>query len=347
MKAKDKIEISTRVSVLMPAHNAEQYVIAAISSILSQEYTNFKLIILNDGSTDGTGKILSKFKDLDSRIEIHENPQKTGILAARDKLLSLVDTEFYAWMDADDISTPDRLRKQITFLESNPKIDVVGGAWSILGTNKVTVPYSEPKEIKAAMLVSNPFHNPVMMVRTEISRSLNFTYLNCGVKSASDFAFVTELNKVGTFSTLPDVLYFYRIHPSQESTANGIVQRASLKSLMRRQFEYHGIEVPDSIVSVIRTFPGELTTKKQVNAVALIYKRLLEANSKQHWYDQDYLTKHLTISFRRMCSTHGFLGICFFIRHFGIIQLFKGKQYGIAFIKDCLKRPRQTIDTDI
>lgn len=333
----DSKNVKARVSVLMPAHNAAQYIAAAISSILAQEYTHFKLIILNDGSTDDTGKTLEKFKALDNRIIVHDNEQKTGILAARDKLLSLVDTEFLAWMDADDISSPDRLRKQLEFLDSNPNIDAVGGAWTILGTNKVTIPYSEPDEIKAAMLVSNPFHNPVMMVRSKTAKSLDFSYSSSGVKSASDFAFMTQLNKSGRFSTISDVLYLYRIHPSQESSTNSKVQRESLKSLMCQQFEYHGVIVPDSIKNVIRTFPDEKANIKQVNLVASVYKELLTSNKSQRWYNQRFLTKHLTISFRRMCSAHGVRGIFLFIRHFGIIELLRGKRFGFAFIKDCLK----------
>lgn len=322
----------------MPAYNADKYIVAAISSILSQEYANFQLIILNDGSVDGTEEIINKFRAIDSRIRLHKNQQKSGILAARDKLLSLVDTEFFAWMDADDISSPDRLRKQVGFLDSNPNIDVVGGAWSILGTDNVTVPYSDPKEIKAAMLVSNPFHNPVMMVRTSAANSIDFNYVDSGVKSASDYAFVTRLNRSGTFSTIPDLLYFYRVHPSQESTANSIVQRDSLKSLMCRQFDYHGISIPESIKDVIRTFPDEKATIKQIETVASVYQELLKANKVSKWYDQRLLTKHLGISLKRMCAPHGLKGIQLFIYHFGILELLKGKKLGTAFIKDCLSK---------
>ena len=87
---------SPKITVLMPAYNAEQFITAAVSSILAQEFSNFKLVILDDGSNDRTPEILASFARLDDRITIYTNLSKTGILAARDKLLSYVDTEYFA-----------------------------------------------------------------------------------------------------------------------------------------------------------------------------------------------------------------------------------------------------------
>lgn len=326
-----------RVSVLMPAYNAADFIVPAIASILAQEFTAFRLIILNDGSTDDTAQIINSFALLDKRIQVLVNIEKTGILAARDRLLAAVETEYFAWMDADDISTPDRLRKQVSFLDQNPDIDAVGGAWTILGTDRVTTPYRDPEELKAAMLVSNPFHNPVMMLRSTSAKALSFRFVDCGVKSASDFAFVTLLNQSGRFSTLSDVLYLYRVHPSQESTANAAVQRASLKMLMRRQFERHGVSIPGFAENAVRTFADEYASREQIIAIAKVYKELIVRNRQARWYNQRFLIKHLGISLKRMCVPHGCNGVLLFARYFGVIEIFRGKKYGLAFLLDCLK----------
>lgn len=332
-----------KISVLMPAYNAERYIVAAISSILSQDLEHFKLIILNDGSTDKTADKIAAFAALDSRISVHTNAEKTGILAARDKLLDLVDTELFAWMDADDVSMPSRLRKQKAFLDENPSIDIVAGAWSIMGTDNVIVPYSKPEELRAAMLVSNPFHNPVMMVRTEKAKSLSFRYVDSGVESASDFAFVTKFKNFGTFSTLPELLYLYRVHSRQESSTNFKAQRDSLKKLMCAQFEYHDFKIPYTIRHVIRIFPGEKTTFEEAEEIAKFYKCFIDANKLNNWYEDKYLKKHLGISLKRICSMHGLKGLKLFLSYFGIREVIKGKKVGIPFVHDCLKKREKRV----
>lgn len=114
-----------RLTVLMPAYNAADYIVAAISSILAQDFINFRFVILNDGSTDMTGQIVEAFAAIDPRIAVLSNNEKTGILAARDKLLKTVNTEIFAWMDADYIILPRRFQVQYDYLITNPEVGFV------------------------------------------------------------------------------------------------------------------------------------------------------------------------------------------------------------------------------
>ncbi len=328
---------NAKLSVLMPAYNAADYIVQAISSILSQEFEKYLLYVLDDGSTDNTANIIRKFADLDGRIIVFSNTQRSGILAARDKLLDCVETEYFTWMDADDISMPQRFMKQLEFLDAHRDIDVVAGAWVVMGTNKVYYPYTDHNDLKAAMLVSNPFHNPVMMIRTTTAKKLNFKFKECGVKSASDFAFVTAIKQIGRFATLPDVLYLYRVHAEQESTANSKTQKESLKMLVCRQFEFHGIKIPEFAKDMMFIFEGDQPSSSQIKIIGKIYIQLISLNKFNQWYNQKYLIKHLSIGFRRACRTQGALGILLFVRYFGFIELFKGRHFGMAFIFDCLK----------
>lgn len=327
-----------KVSVLMPAYNAENYIIAAISSILSQEFTDFNLIVLNDGSTDNTAKIINNFAVIDQRIQVLSNADKTGILAARDKLLDAVNTEYFCWMDADDIVMPDRLKLQISYLEANPGITGVSGYWRRLGDTKKIKSYQDPDELNAAILVSNPFLNALLMLRSKDVMPTSFRFTDCGVKSASDYAFIIYLNQLGCkFFVLPKVLYLYRQHALQESTANAKVQRHSLKLLMLRQFEYYGIKVPEFAQDAIRTFSREKVDISQINAIAEAYKQLIQINKINGIYKQNYLYKHLGISLKRMCREHRFKGILLYVKHFGFWQLIHGRAFGLAFINDCLR----------
>lgn len=113
-----------KASVLMPAYNDARYIRDAIDSILGQTFTDFELIIVNDGSTDETPQILASYTD--PRIRILYHPTNMGRAHARNTALNAAQGEYVLWMDADDISLPQRLEKQIKFMDANPDICVVG-----------------------------------------------------------------------------------------------------------------------------------------------------------------------------------------------------------------------------
>ena len=105
------------VSVLMAVYNGEKYLLEAIESILNQTYTNFEFLIINDGSTDSTEEIILSYSD--QRIRYIKNEQNLKLIASLNKGLDLAKGKYIARMDADDISLPDRLEKQVNFLERN------------------------------------------------------------------------------------------------------------------------------------------------------------------------------------------------------------------------------------
>ena len=123
------------LTVLMPVYNAEKFLAESINSILSQTYSDFELLILDDGSTDNSLKIIEAYAKEDKRIKILVNKTNQGEAKCRNRLLKNSKTEFIAWMDADDISLEDRLQTQMDFLKQNPKIDAVGVQYSAFGSS--------------------------------------------------------------------------------------------------------------------------------------------------------------------------------------------------------------------
>ncbi|MES2418185.1 MAG: glycosyltransferase family 2 protein [Bacteroidota bacterium] len=114
-----------KLTVLMPAYNAQQYIAEAIKSVLTQSFNNFELLIINDGSTDKTLAIINTFDDKRIRIINQENK---GIAAALNTGLSAANTIYIARFDADDICYPDRLQVQYDFMVANPDYSVIGSA---------------------------------------------------------------------------------------------------------------------------------------------------------------------------------------------------------------------------
>lgn len=104
-----------KISVVMPAYNAEKYIGKSIDSILNQTYGDFEFIIINDGSKDSTKEIILSYSD--NRIVYLENEINSGIVVTLNKGLEYATGEYIARMDADDIAVAERLEKQIEFME--------------------------------------------------------------------------------------------------------------------------------------------------------------------------------------------------------------------------------------
>ncbi|MDB5017639.1 MAG: hypothetical protein JWQ84_2471, partial [Mucilaginibacter sp.] len=118
-------EINPKITVLMPAYNAGKYIREAVASVLEQSFTDFELLIINDGSTDDTVKIIRSFND--SRIVLL-NQENKGIAQALNRGLANAHAPYIARFDADDICLPNRLKTQYDFITAYPEYSVIGSA---------------------------------------------------------------------------------------------------------------------------------------------------------------------------------------------------------------------------
>jgi len=121
------------ISVVMPVYNSEKYLREAISSILSQTFKDFEFIIINDGSTDSSNKIISSY--IDSRIRYYTNSSRLGTTKSLNCAIRHARGTYTARMDADDISLPDRLLKQIKYLKSHPSCTLLATTVNLIDSN--------------------------------------------------------------------------------------------------------------------------------------------------------------------------------------------------------------------
>ena len=105
------------VSVITPIYNSENFLEEAISSVLNQTYSNWELILVDDASTDGSGKIAQKFYSEDSRITYEKLPENRGPAVARNRAIELAKGEYIAFLDSDDFWAPDKLEIQVDFMQ--------------------------------------------------------------------------------------------------------------------------------------------------------------------------------------------------------------------------------------
>ena len=222
-------ENSPLISVLMPAYNSEKYIAEAIQSILNQTYKNFKLHIINDGSSDGTAAIIEGFND--PRIVKTHAPKNRGLVATRNALIEQANGKYIAYLDNDDIAFPDRLEKQLAFLEAD-KADLCSGAYQTFNMEtgerrNSKERYTDP-DIKALISVYCPLCNPAVMGRAEIFKK--FPY-RPGNDHAEDYSLWQEIALAGyRLANLKDKLITYRIHSKQISR----VQNTSAATIFDR-----------------------------------------------------------------------------------------------------------------
>ena len=114
----------------MAVYNGQDYICDAVKSILNQTFRDFEFVIINDGSTDKTEELLTSFSD--PRIIVIKNQRNQGRSRSRNVGLTIAGGEYIAHMDADDISLPDRLEKQVKFLDQNPNVGAVGSSWYLI-----------------------------------------------------------------------------------------------------------------------------------------------------------------------------------------------------------------------
>lgn len=222
------------VSVLMPCYNSELYIGEAIQSILDQTYSNFELIILDDGSTDNTKSIIAGFED--TRIIVLCEKENKGIVYQLNKGIEHSRGEYIARMDADDISLSERFQKQVDFLEDigNKKIDVLGTDANSIGTETKVIKYKnyKPKQISFLLNFYCPILHPTVMMRKELF--INGLKYPSEYKYAEDLALWRLVDNGKNFAILNESLLYYRIHPDQTNgneKRREIQKNATLKAL--------------------------------------------------------------------------------------------------------------------
>lgn len=222
------------VSWLMPVYNAEATVGRAIESMLAQTYRNFELVIVVEADcTDLTYNICQRYANADDRIRIIQNDVKLGIAKSLNIGLEHCSGKYIARMDADDVSLPERLDKQVAFMENNPDCGVLGTAClAVYDDYECAAPYPETDdEIKTGLLFQSTIAHPSVMLRTEILRGHAITY---PLDVAEDYALWVELASKTKMANLPDILVKYNRSDEQRSATNHAAVRRSSADISRR-----------------------------------------------------------------------------------------------------------------
>lgn len=200
------------ISVIVPAYNTAATIEECIDSILAQTFTDFELIIADDGSTDNTCEIISRYKDPRMRLLRREH----DFIATLNALLYEAKGKYIARMDDDDVMMPDRLRLEYEYMEAHPEVAAVGGALEIYSTGDKAG--NVPVVTAHDLLEGCGIYNPTSMIRREVLHKFGFRYEQAYIY-AEDFRFWAELVKFDLIiHNIEDVLIRYRTSATQISS---------------------------------------------------------------------------------------------------------------------------------
>jgi glycosyltransferase involved in cell wall biosynthesis len=234
-----------QVSVVLPVWNGERYLKQTIESILAQRFSDFELIIVDDGSTDGTPHVIKSF-DSDPRIRCYRQPNM-GLVAALNKGLELSRGEFIARIDADDFSMPERLALQTETLVKDPSVAVVGSAIRIVDENghllrDVTYPASANTRMANECALA---HAAVMFRKDVIMRLGGYRE---AFRHAEDYDLWLRVSEISAIRNLGETLTTVRELPSGITKSHGDAQtfRAALARIAHQR-RVHGRADPFSL----------------------------------------------------------------------------------------------------
>ena len=228
------------VSVLMPAYNSELYIAQAIDSILDQTHSNLELLIFDDGSSDGTRKVIESYSDL--RVIKVLSDQNYGVVRARNELIDRAHGKYIALMDADDVAEPTRLQKQLQVLESG-ECDICGSAQWVLdeATNKLKKSkdrFTDP-DLRALLSVYCGLCNSAITGKAEIFKRFKY---DTSILTSEDYFLWVQMAAAGyRFINLKDRLLTYRRYPAQTSAVHLEKFKLTTAEVQKKYLELLGI----------------------------------------------------------------------------------------------------------
>lgn len=217
------------ISVILPAYNAQETIGEAIQSIINQTYTDWELLVINDGSTDNTKAVILSFTD--PRIKYFENEGNKKLIYTLNRGLELANGKYIARMDADDIAEPERYSLQLAYMESHPECIVCGTYATTFGKkmrNRLLKWHETDEDIRNNYLLLSPVIHPTAFIRNDVLKRSGVKY-DASYPDAEDYKFWLDLMDYGKFHNIPESLLNYRISPTQVTQDNNIVQIESTK----------------------------------------------------------------------------------------------------------------------
>lgn len=282
-----------RVSVLMPVYNAEGFLAQAIDSIIGQTYSDWELVIINDGSTDSSKTIIESYSD--KRIKYYENEGNLKLIKTLNKGIDLCQGEYIARMDADDISLPERLAKQVAFLDDNPLHIMCGTDAAVINNEGQKIGKIRNIDsndfLQINLLFSDPFVHPSVLIRRDVLIAKRYDEY---YKHIEDYELWCRIAPLGHIANINEDLLEYRWHDTNISVLHSDTQSKIKDEIIIQQLQnLDVVPTEDELYCHKITFQLYAMGVKQsvplvkFKAVSDWFAKLVKQNEKIGRYDKD------------------------------------------------------------
>ena len=272
-----------RVSVLMAAYNTAEYLNRAVASVLSQVYTDWELIAVDDGSADETWPLLAAWAARDARIRIFRNDRNEGVGTTRGRCLELARGEYAAVMDSDDVALPSWLAQRVSLLDTRRDVVLASGPLQAIGERDEHLGSRPGKGtsvvLKWRLLFGNPIHSPSAVFRTSAARQVG------GYQSQpymEDWSLCARLSEVGQVVQEGPPQMRYRIHPHSACARlgpdNDLLNPLVCRIITRSLGFHTRLELPESLAWHL--YRGRLPFRGEPNVSRSALRFLHEAYTK-------------------------------------------------------------------
>lgn len=245
-----------KISVIMPVYNTqEEYLRESIESILNQTYKDFEFIIIDDGSTNNAAEVILSYPD--ERIKYFKNEINLGIIKTLNIGLDLVQGEYIARLDSDDISLPERFEKQAKFLDENQDVSILCSWFQWFPKNRIIKAPLKDKEIKEYLLInSNVIGHSTVMERHDFIKRNNLKY-DDKFNYCEDYQFWLDAIDKANFACIPEILVRYRIHKNSICQKNITTQYLNIqKAMFLAQGKFFNID-SSKVLEVIKKLKAD------------------------------------------------------------------------------------------
>lgn len=342
----------------MSVYNGEKYLSECIDSILNQSFKDFEFLITDDGSTDNTHIILSKYSLKDNRIKIINNEMNLGLTLSLNNMVDIAKGEYIARMDADDVSLPDRFKSQLEFMHMNSKIGVCAVNAIYISNDPIKSPlrrHFSHEQIRSLMLFNNAMPHGPAMLKGDIFYDRGYRY-NLDFKIMQDYELWQRLINITKFHVLKEVGYKVRSHNSSVtalSSKNNQYREGFLFKIYKFALNNFSIDASDDELSIhhfISSYKLNYDFERLHNIHDWLTKLQLN-NLSTKYFEQNTFNDIISSYWYNICTRSSTLGIRVFNNYMNSqlssIKKTKIKNISKLFIKCLFKYNPKFIQPNI
>jgi glycosyltransferase involved in cell wall biosynthesis len=282
-----------KIAVLMPNFNNASYLKEAIDSVMSQSYTNFELIFVDDGSTDKSIEIVKSYDD--SRIKLIRKECNSGIVDSLNRGLEEIETKYFIRMDGDDISALNRFEVLVRYMECHPEVDVCSSAMKYFGASEQIIEFEKsPAQNKANLIFGHTIGHAPSIFRTELFKKNAIHYEDLFWR-IEDYLLFYRFKNLAETTSIDQVLYYYRRGEYNANLELELKKNESFKQIYSLILSDLGLEVTAERLEVHIQLSGRSTPSYSLSDYKKHIKVILSANENKASFPSAELKKALNL----------------------------------------------------